>query len=394
MPRSARALIVELVADVTDFVKGTDKADRALDDFVTDAESGIRDVNTAMDKLDVNGRVFDEVGDSAKRAADKAERSFDNLAREAKTSFDKVERSADDAARGIGKESFGESGREAGAEFASNLGESISSGDYAALGRDTAAGLVSGFQSIPGIGAAMAVAAAGAAVVFANIQKKAEEAATLTQQAFENMAAGVLESLNQTLRGQQFITTLEQLGGGKAGKGMEKLVDLTNKAGVNAVDFKNALISGGAPLQTQIQKLQAVVDKGKTIDSNWRTSNTKTAQAARAAEALLKQTGKVETSIKKGSEQAAVLNSVLGDKEAQQAVDERTRALKTQKDDTNSTAAAQERANRAFIDPRILTAIDERTRALGRQRTAQEQLNAVTPTGPVGTIVGGRRPVG
>jgi hypothetical protein len=388
--RSARALVVELVADATDFVKGTQKADDALSDFVADTEQGVRDINNATDKLGQRVKdPFEKVGTSAKDAADDADRAFDNLAREAKASFRKVEQAADQAGHDVGKESFGEAGKEAGGEFTANLSETLSSGDYSGLGRDTAAGLVSGFAAMPGIGLALAPLAGAAALVFGQMAKSAADKAALIEQSFQNAASSVLASLATSTRGQQFTTIIEQLGGGTPGKGLDKIAALAKQAGINVVDFKEAMIAGGAPLEVIRKRLVEVEKKGQGIRSNWRTANTETAKAATAAEKLSGVIGTMEGSLDRGAEQAGILNSKLGDKQMKKAVDERAGSIRQQTADLNSSAAAAERARAALIDPRINIAIDERTRTMHKQEV-QASKTAAAVRGIPGTVVGGK----
>lgn len=373
--RSARALVVELVADTKDFVKGTQQADDALSDFVKRADTDL-----------------DKVGRASKDMADDAGRSFDNIAREAKSSFRKVEQAADDAAHDMRGESFKEAGKESGAEFASNLSETLSSGDFTAIGTDTAAGLVSGFASMPGLGPALAVVAGGAAILFGKIAKDATNAAETVRTVFEQAASDALAKMNETVRGGAFVTFMTQLGGGDVAKGMKKITDQAAAAGVSFQTVRDAFIAGGQPLQNLLDKLNKVEE---TNDANVKLGRArKNAIAEQGIEAgkLADKLAKQNTLINTGIAQQGELNSLYGADDVAAAVANRTQELKAQKDDLNNMARSQERLNAAQADPRIKDAIDERTRALGRQRTAQEQINAVTPTGRPGTVVGGRRP--
>jgi hypothetical protein len=371
MARSARALVVELVADAKDFVKGTQQADDALEKFVTGADQ------------DLDGLARD-----TDRATDKMGRSFDNLAREAKRSFDKVERSADDAADNLGKESFGEAGKESGSEFASNLGESISSGDYSALGRDTAAGLVSGFAAMPGLGPALAVVAAGAAALFGNIVKEAERRAAQVSSAFQRAAQDSLDALDLTERGHAFNTFIEQLGSGDPAKGMKEFNKQTKAAGVNITDVKQAFIAGGTPLQNLLTKLQQTATQADNVSRNAHTGTIRLSDTARAADTLASKLSNANKDLATGVELAGQLRSVNTSSDQARAIDARTKAFGQQANDLNSAARAQDRINGGFTDPRVIRAVDERTRALKLQSTYAQTASKV---GAPGTVVGGKR---
>lgn len=295
--RSARALVVEMVADVKDFVRGTQKADDTLSDFVRDAE-----------------RDLDKLERANKDATDDMARHYDNLSREAKRSFDKIGREAKEET----SNTFGEAGRESGSEFASNLSETLSSGDFTALGTDTAAGLVAGFANMPGLGAALAPLAAGAALIFGSIVKEAQKHAALVTAAFERAASDAVEALNATQRGASFNELLEQLGG--MDKGWKKIVDWSKKAGTNAIDIKNAYVAGGTPLQNQLVKLKQIIDNGTTVVKRGKEYTTEVSAQARAAQHLYNELGGSNDALKEGIELAGMYASILGDAAIEAAI--------------------------------------------------------------------------
>jgi hypothetical protein len=189
MARSARALVVELVADVGDFVKGTQKANTALEDFVADTEAGVRDINSAAAKLGDNIKdPFDKVGTSAKDAAGDAETAFENLAREAKRSLDKIDASDIDlnlADEGV-KHQAGEAGKEVAGEFAMNLGSSLGSGDTSKVVQDSIGGVIGPLAMAGPIGLAAASGGAIALGLWNAFTQKAEQE--------KQRALGIIES--------------------------------------------------------------------------------------------------------------------------------------------------------------------------------------------------------
>ena len=240
------------------------------------------------------------------------------------------------------------------------------------------------------IGIALAGIAGGAAVLFGKIARDAENAASTVRLVFENAAADAISALNETVRGSAFVEFLSQLGGGDAAKGVQKLTEKAAAAGVSFQTVRDAYIAGGAELEALLTLLDGVGTKTDSAGQLSRFHKNEVADTRIKAQGLADDLRTQNTLIGVGLQQQAALNSLYGDDHVAQAISDRTADLKTQKDDLNSSAAAQERFNTAATDPRIVAAIDERTRALGRQRTAAEQVAAVTPTGRAGTVVGGR----
>jgi hypothetical protein len=268
MARSARALVVELVADVGDFVKGTQKADDALSDFVRDAdrdldkvERSARDmadgIERALDDLTPSGRSpFDRMAADSKTATDKIERNFDNLAREAKTSFEKVGRAADDGMDDLGRQSSGragEFGAEAGAEFAQNMGEGISSGDFSGVATGTAGGLAASFSQMGPLGVVAGIGIGLAGVMFDGMLKESKKRAEQISNLVATQMAGVVEefqaTLAQTTAGQNLRDLLTELGEGDFGKGFDQMKTASNALGINLdqmlVKLQNGTLTTG-----------------------------------------------------------------------------------------------------------------------------------------------------
>lgn len=185
------SIVVRIASNVRDFVKGTDQVERALTDLADESGDLTREVESDTERM---SRAYREAARDVDKAARKAERSV-------KEGF------ADPA-----RESGAEAGREVGAEFASNLGESLAQGDISGLGRDTAAGLVSGFAGIGGpIGAALAGVAAVAAGVFAGITQKAELSKERIDGLYESLISGEAAA-SEALKDSQARAFLDQLG--------------------------------------------------------------------------------------------------------------------------------------------------------------------------------------
>jgi hypothetical protein len=300
MARSARALVVELVADVGDFVKGTQKADDALSDFVRDADGDLdklerqsRDAADGMERA-FDSVSFDKMAAESKTATDKMERNFDNLAREAKRSFDKVEREARDVDLSGAKQSFGEAGSEVGSEFAQNLGESLSSGDLTSLAQDTAGGLIGAFQGLgPGIGTALAGVAAVATTVFAKMsaeaQASAERIRTLTSTIFDELNKDMDETLSKMMRGDAWKDFQAGFSpSGDVNEGMTKMRAIADKIGISVGDIATAFIQGG-PAQTAMKaRIDAVAKAGQGAVKNVRGVGAASTAAANAANELRK----------------------------------------------------------------------------------------------------------
>lgn len=256
--RSARQLVIELVADVTDFAKGTQQADTALGGFVSDAEGDL-----------------DRLERASKDATGDMERHFDNLAREARRSMGRI---GDDSAHDLSgaKDSFGEAGSEVGAEFASNLGESLASGDLSAMAADTAGGLVSAFAGIAGpIGVGLAGVAAVATGIFAKMQaeaqRRAETIAAITGSIFDQLSGDMNAALEQMIRGsayQDFVAGFSA--SGDVNEGLREMRKLAGQAGVSVSDIADAFINGGPAAERLRVKLDNIQNRSGAAVTNVR----------------------------------------------------------------------------------------------------------------------------
>lgn len=286
MARSVKGFLVEIGADVKDFVRGTQEADRELADLATDAATDLGKIETA-----------------AKEAADGMERAFDKAASDSRASFKKISDNAGrDLASGDTKQTFGEAGSEVGAEFAQNLGESMASNDLASIAKDTAGGLVSAFQGLGGpIGLGLAGIATAATGIFATIQKEAEakaaRIAAVTGAIFDELSEGMQDSLSEMTRGeayQEFVKGFSKEGTLSAG--LRQMESLAKRAGVNVGDIATAFIQGGPAAETLKQRLIRIRQEGTTTSTNSRVVAQKISDSAKAAKDLQKYMGEADKS--------------------------------------------------------------------------------------------------
>lgn len=318
MPGSARALVIDLVADVKDFVKGTQEADKALSDFVSDSEGELRKLENVSDGVD-----FDRIGREAKDAAGDAETAFDNLQREAKKSFGKIEASAKDVDIDFDvdstKQTFGEAGTEVGAEFASNLGESLASGDLSGVARDTAGGLVSAFAGIAGpIGIGLAGVAATATTIFGRIAAEAaasaERVKTVTASIFDELSSSMTDALGEITRGQayqDFVSGFSK--DGDLADGLRQMQALAKTAGVNVGDIADAFINGGPAAEAMRGRLAKIKTEGTTISANAKGQQTSLSKSATAAGKIAGYMAEADTATANAKESTdALYESMLG----------------------------------------------------------------------------------
>jgi len=208
-------IVVRIASNVREFLKGTDQVERALDDLG-----------------DESGDLSREVERDTRRMED----AFRDAARSIDKSSKKAERSVREGFADPAVESGKEAGTEVGSEFASNLGESLASGDLTGLGRDTAAGLVSGFAGIGGtVGIGLAAVAASAAGLFAGITAKAEESKERVEGLFQSLIGGDAIA-SEALKESQALAYLESLG-----DGADQVLDAYERIGVSLPDVVAAL---------------------------------------------------------------------------------------------------------------------------------------------------------
>lgn len=201
-------------------------------------------------------RGLDDVADTSTDAARTVDKAFDKISRSAADAGHDVE--------AVGKEAFGEAGKEVGAEFAQNVGQGLASGNVQTLAQDTAGGLVSAFANLGGpVGLALAPVAAAAAGIFAGIQANAQK----TREAVASMFEDILAEADKT---QRFRTAIESEFGDFT-TGLEQIQQLADETGLS-VQLIGDAFAGNAPAAAQ---LQAALDR---IES----TGTRTAKATGA----------------------------------------------------------------------------------------------------------------
>lgn len=288
MPGSVKAFLVEIGADTRDFLRGTQQADRALEELATGSEADL-----------------DRMARSAKDAADDIERAFEGAARDSRAAFRKVGQDAGDEMRQSGvKETFGEAGGEVGAEFASNLGESLASGDVTSIAKDTAGGLVSAFAGIAGpIGIGLAGVATVATSVFAKMQAEAEartaRIAAITGAIFDELSQSVTDSISEMTRGQAYQEFVKGFSkNGDLGEGMREMQTLAKRAGVGVGEIAAAFVNGGPAAEALKKRLATIRADGTTIAVTSRTTTKNISDSAKAAGDLAGRIGEADQATK------------------------------------------------------------------------------------------------
>jgi len=244
---------IDFLANVRDFLRGTDSAEDALDDvadslddLATEAKTSGRVSDAAVDDL---ADSFEKLGRQAERSTKDAERSVDDLgdsfrdaARNAKRLEDAgkdagkaVDDSMERAERGVDdfKEEAAQSARETAASFDGSF-ESI-----ADLGQEVAANAFSGFGPA-GVAAGIGVAAA-VGVIVDNFNKIGEAADEARESAFQMAydVSGALDQAGYSERLREWTSDLEKV---------KQVRDLAVASGWDEVDVLDALASGGPKL--------------------------------------------------------------------------------------------------------------------------------------------------
>lgn len=206
--------------------------------------------------------------DTSRFVTDKVEQGLDdvghaatNAAKETEHAFDRIKRKVSDTGHEtsvVGKETFGEAGKEVGAEFAQNVGQGLASGNIGTLAQDSAGGLVSAFANLGGpVGLALAPIAAVAAGVFASITASAAKMRADVQEQFDQLLSGAD-------RQARIGTTLEQVfGGGSLAENLRLAGEEAQRAGVPVKDLVDALVNPKDSGKLTAL-LDAIRDKGTT----------------------------------------------------------------------------------------------------------------------------------
>lgn len=240
MANKPRDLVTRFVSDVAGFLRGTDQVSGALDQVA-------RDQDTLADK-----------GETAARDLSRAyERAGDTIARDAKTTKAKT------------SQAYGDAGKEAGSEFAQNVGESVSSGDIGGLVSGTVGGLVGTFGKGGPIGIALAGLGAVGVGVFQSMQEGARVAAEAANKAFDQLREGVS-------REAKLNAVLEDRFGGLV-QGWEQVQRYAEASGIPVEDIAVALADGG----------KAATDLANTFEKQLQTAYDTTGELDRSNSILI-----------------------------------------------------------------------------------------------------------
>lgn len=268
---------IDFLANVRDFVRGTQNAEDALDDvadslddMARDAKRGGDDAERAVEKLE---KTFDEaaksakdLGDDSKDAGRDVERGFRDAARRAKDLGDAgedagrdVKRGMDDASEGLDefKDEANSTAREAAASFDGSI-ESIVDGFQEvaanALGGFGPAGVAAGLAAAAGIGLAVK-----GFEEFNEAEQASEERAAEWADAYIEAGSRILDASQIVESARAIITDPEQYEAAKKNAtdwGVSESVALLAMAGdTNALtEARDALAKKEASLAGELER--------------------------------------------------------------------------------------------------------------------------------------------
>jgi hypothetical protein len=202
------------------------------------------------------------------RETEQLERATDSAADEAVRDWRKISDAAADAARKIDRSTgpggiagdmrdlqadAADTGREVGQEFASNLGESLASGDASRIVQDSAGGLISSLAFAGPIGAAVAAAGTIGLAFWNNFEQTTRErreaviatASTVFQGILDEGAAFAKRFATDTLRDFLDPAQVDELSG-RARKASERLGD----------DLAAAIVGGPDTIDAKLDEVR------------------------------------------------------------------------------------------------------------------------------------------
>lgn len=267
MARTPRDLVVRFLADTLPFLKGSSQVRDALSDTARD-----------LDDLADSGE------DSARRLSQAYRRAGDSMQRDVRDSNRKL------------KGEVAATGKEAGAEFAQNLGQSLSSGDASRIVQDSVGGLVGSLAFAGPVGAAVA---AGGAIAL-GLWNAFEQTTKAREQAIRDAASTIFSGLladgadfvaqyrNDVLRNffdpasTDEIATNAKKAADAMGENLGKVLAGSPESiaayAEQAADKVNALqdIAAARPLTgpqaDQLANLAAILEYLNTITTGWKTA--------------------------------------------------------------------------------------------------------------------------
>jgi hypothetical protein len=232
----ARDVVVRFLSETRDFLRGTDQIAAAYDEMARDAD---RAADAGEDAARDTARAWDRAADKMRRDVDRSSRAMRN--------------------------DLADTGREAGDEFAQNLGESISSGDLSGLVSGTLGGLAGTLGKTGPIALGLAAVGGVAAGVWTAMQEGAEKSAAAAQTAFDQLRAGAdNEAKLQSVLEQRFGSVVE---------GMERVNEYSELTGISTERIYDALVKGG-PAAKRLADYAAKMN-GDLIDTEGSLSPTR-----------------------------------------------------------------------------------------------------------------------
>lgn len=242
------AVKIDLIADVKDVIKGTDKIGDALDDVADD----LKDLGKAGDKLD-----------------DKVSDAFRNMGKEAKQAGDKIGKEVNDGTDRAGeglkdmKQEAASTAKESAASFSSiedaaGALQEVAANAFAAFGP---AGMAAGLLAAAGIGIAMSSLTDHAEKVNENKEKMLDLAQTIKDNGGVLTEADYIRNMEEYGYAIQDTKEWFEIFQADAVSGFEKLRKLADDTGLSTQDiFKGAFgdrREAEATLQVVEEKLEA-----------------------------------------------------------------------------------------------------------------------------------------
>jgi methyl-accepting chemotaxis protein len=247
MAARGKGIVLDFIANVSPFRRGTKEAENALDDF---------------------GDSLTEVAKDGDKAAEKLERSFKDTARA-------VNRVSDDVRTQGTKVS--DVGSEIGQEFSQNFGEAVRSGNPAEAITET-------FTSLgPAFGVAGLAVAAGAGIVNGVIQGIAEAKARLAKAGldmYEALQDGFLDAAEKK------IQLTAALGVDEYEAALDKIARLAKETGIGTQEIARYLQDGTDPagrIATALERADAA--RQRVQAGSWGTVDNAALAAAGIADA-------------------------------------------------------------------------------------------------------------
>ena len=228
-----------------------------VDDEASTVDGSLRDAQRAIDKTGTAARDsvrdlgksetgFDQLGDEADRTADRLRTSAREMAAGVRTGAQDID-SETRRMRG----SLADTGKEAGSEFIGNIAEGIGSGqaNLTDIVTGTLGGITNLAAGLPGIGTAVAVAAAGVGVLFQKVrgetEKTKEDVSTLIG-ALEDVG-NASSAAAKAIEWQTWLDSFKD-----APADLDRIVEGLEQAGISAEVWRDAVV-GNRNAQQQVR---------------------------------------------------------------------------------------------------------------------------------------------